>query len=68
MSDHTFPNSVAIQRTGKSCDCVDIVELAKPLALKACPQIGDENLRSLVKANSLVFPPIHVSKAREVLG
>lgn len=49
------------------CDFVDVVEFAIAFALEACPQIGNEDLRSFVEAHRLAFETSLVLKAGEVV-
>lgn len=59
---------IKVVRTRKHSDLIDIVEFSKILAVKAGPQICDENLGTLVKPNSFAVEPCLVAETGEVLG
>jgi hypothetical protein len=59
---------IKVVRTRKHSDLIDIVEFSKILAVKAGPQICDENLSTLVKPNSFAIEPCLVAETGEVLG
>ena len=49
-------------------DLVNVVELAVAFAIKACPQIGNQDLCSFEEADCLAFKPSLISKAGEIVN